>query len=202
VIALFRYQRSLLEGRVKVSSIKAALAVIASVVFFAAITGCKPADNGEKSFVSKVIPIKHDEPPKLPPNAQELVKHEFKDMDIDVSASSAAWTGHGTDKPGVDLGRAMLLNEAEITARGLDGRVSVIRSATALIDPAGKKVVFEGGVVAEGPYNNTLKGERIIWRYDRDEIEAVDGFTLENGRGITNGTRCVTDIGFSQIQVE
>jgi len=176
---------------------KAVLVLTAVAVLIAAATGCKPGDDQKKSLVSRVIPHKKEEPPKLPPEAQTLVDSEFLGMGVDVAASSADGAGDGADDAG-----PMVLNDAEVRATNLDGKVTVIRSATALIDPQGKRVVFEGGVVAKGPRENKLMGGRMIWYYELGEIEAVDGFTLANKHGITNGVRCRTDIGFRHIQVE
>jgi len=176
---------------------KAVLALTAVAVLVAATTGCKPGDDQKQSIVSRVAALKKEEPPKLPTGAQGLVDREFLGMGVEVNASSADGAGSGADGTG-----PMVLNDAEVRATGLDGKVTVIRSATARIDPEGKKVVFEGGVVAEGPHDNKLMGGHMVWYYELGELEAVDGFTLANGHGITNGDRCRTDIGFRHVQVE
>lgn len=186
---------------------KAALLIAALIALVPVSSGCKPdvrekaGDEVKKSPITALIARK-EEPPKLPPEAEEIVRREFGGLDLDVSASGAEGVYLGPDGKGADFRDAMVLKHPVFTARTTGGHTTELTGENAVIDPVNKVVVFDKGATVTGPWDNVLECDRLTWHYTRDELEADKGFTLTNGHGITNGGSCRTDIWFRRIRVD
>jgi len=128
----------------------------------------------------------------------KLIDQEFDRAKITITARRAALTTRRIHQfYRLAIGNVVEMDGPSFVMADPDGGQTAITGNKAVVDPAKKEVVFEGGCLVMAPDGAELRSELIVWKYARGYLDLKNGYTLKKGGHEYKGDRLTANLRLS-----